>query len=102
MSRELGKLLNTTFDGHPVYVNKYGSNDYIVTCKKAHFLYSTYVRYKHNKHIGNNNVLGRNIKGDPCALVELPNNRVEIGCLRDDVSAFRRILIEVNKYIKNG
>lgn len=99
-SLELGKQLNTKFAGHNVFIKKH-LDDYVVTCKGAHFKYSDYMFFYKNRHSAQAYNIGFNEKGVPCAYKELPNNIIEIGCLRDSQSTYKKLILEIHKFIKH-
>lgn len=94
MSGEEKKL---DFAGHPVTFYKKGG-EYFFLCKGVHIPYSYYTRWKENP---SKDSVGFNEEGVECKIRIINNQIVRIGCLRDTKLKFLKIIININKYIRD-
>ena len=93
---ELGKKLDIDFDGHPVSLYK-SLGEYYVECKDVFVNYNNYKAWKEDP---SDNLFGHTADGRACK-IDIINHMVRIGCLKDTEANFNKIVIIVNKYIRN-
>lgn len=91
-----GIKLDVDFDGYPVSLHK-SQEEYYVECKDVFISRSSYKTWKKNPR---ENLFGYTLQGRECR-IDIINSLVRIGCLKDTEQKFNKIIITVNKYIRN-